>query len=94
MTIFIQESVDSLGVPGWNHVDRLAEYLVGLKGLAQITSVVDRIVNLYSCLNEYDKGRTVYSPRHRDQLTTGRFKASKRSSSKSSVTPGVDSVRR
>ncbi|KAF4076809.1 hypothetical protein AMELA_G00219380, partial [Ameiurus melas] len=54
---------DSRGVPGWEAVDNLAEYLVGLNRTitALSTTEISQIVRLYSCLHAIDQSPTKYS---------------------------------
>ena len=52
---------------------------------------VEEIVSVYNKLEDYDKGRTYYVPRHKEKLTNGGTRQPKR---KTGVTPGVDSVKR
>lgn len=79
------------GIAGWDKVQDLAAYLVGLREAAYLTEVqVTEVIHLWTALPECDKERIDYQPRHQVRLTTGRFKAPKRSG----VMPGVESVKR
>lgn len=51
---------------------------------------VTQVIQLWTALPEGDKERVNYQPRYQQRLTSGRFKAPKRSG----VTPGVESVKR
>ncbi|XP_036943164.1 uncharacterized protein LOC119012987 [Acanthopagrus latus] len=79
------------GIAGWDKVQDLAVYLVDLREASYFTDLqVTQIVQLWTALPEVDKQRVNYQPRHQVRLTSGRFKAPKRSG----VTPGVESVKR
>ena len=84
--------MDSTGFShsGWDRVANLAEYLVTLRGLSLSGTQVKDLVQLYDQLEEFDKQRTTFSPRFKEVLTKGRFKARR----KSTVTPGVQSTQR
>ena len=72
-------------------MQELAAYLVGLREAAYLTDPdVTEVIQLWATLPDSDKERINYQPRHQPQLTSGRFKAPKRSG----VTPGVESVKR
>ena len=47
--------MDSRGIPGWNHVDKLARALVELHGLCVCDSAAEKIKELYHNLLEFDK---------------------------------------
>ncbi|CAM4568770.1 unnamed protein product [Leuciscus chuanchicus] len=79
------------GIAGWDKVQDLAGYLVGLREAPYLTDLqVTEAIQLWTALHDTDKQRVNYQPRHQPQLTHGRFKAPKRSG----VTPGVESVKR
>ncbi|KAL1005000.1 hypothetical protein UPYG_G00053240 [Umbra pygmaea] len=79
------------GIAGWDKVQDLAGYLVGLCEAPYLTDLqVTEAIQLWTALHDIDKQRVNYQPRHQPQLTHGRFKAPKRSG----VTPGVESVKR
>ncbi|KAI7795329.1 hypothetical protein IRJ41_014506, partial [Triplophysa rosa] len=79
------------GIAGWDKVQDLAGYLVGLREAPYLTDLqVTEAIQLWTALPDFDKQRVNYQPRHQPQLTHGRFKATKRSG----VTPGVESVKR
>lgn len=64
---------------------------MGLREASYLTELqVTQLVQLWTALPEGDKERVNYQPRHQSRLTSGRFKAPKRSG----VTPGVESVKR
>ena len=86
--------MDVNNIPGLDRVDRLAEYLVGLRNqtsLALSNQDVSSIVGMWEDLLPYDQQRVVFSARHQDRLLTGRFRSPKK---KAEFTPGVESVRR
>ncbi|MED6262794.1 hypothetical protein ATANTOWER_026180 [Ataeniobius toweri] len=86
-------AVDDQNVPGYQHVDRLAEYLVGLReqtSLCLTNLQADCITELWQRLDDRDKQRVVYAARHQDRLLSGRFRTPK----KPSKTPGVESTTR
>ncbi|CAL8300616.1 unnamed protein product [Boreogadus saida] len=79
------------GVAGWDKVQDLAAYLVGLREASYLTPLqVTQVIQLWTALPDCDKTRVNYQPRYQERLTHGRFKAPKRSG----VTPGVESVKR
>ncbi|RVE75946.1 hypothetical protein OJAV_G00003950 [Oryzias javanicus] len=79
------------GIAGWDKVQDLASYLVGLREASYLTEPqVTEAIRLWTALPDFDKKRVIYQPRHQPQLTHGRFKTPKRSG----VTPGVESVKR
>ncbi|XP_060774367.1 uncharacterized protein LOC132884527 [Neoarius graeffei] len=79
------------GIPGWDKVQELAAYLVDLRDAAYLTEPqVTEVIQLWAALPDSDKERIDYQPRHQERLSSGRFKAPKRSG----VTPGVESVKR
>ncbi len=69
--------MDWRGIPGWDHVDRLATYLVTLSGLTLSNEAANKIVELYERLDDFDKERTRYTQRHRARQLQGRFKSTK-----------------
>ncbi|MEQ2316856.1 hypothetical protein AMECASPLE_036719 [Ameca splendens] len=86
-------AVDDQNVPGYQHVDRLAEYLVGLReqtSLCLTNLQADSITELWLRLDDEDKQRVVYAARHQDRLLSGHFRTPK----KPSKTPGVESTTR
>ncbi|RXN16010.1 hypothetical protein ROHU_008496 [Labeo rohita] len=78
------------GIAGWDKVQNLAGYLVGLREAYLTDLQVTEAIRLWTALSDFDKQRISYQPRHQPQLTHGRFKAPKCSG----VTPGVESVKR
>ncbi|KAK3094890.1 hypothetical protein FSP39_007551 [Pinctada imbricata] len=100
--LFSQETLDSEpsdsevttgpdSIPGYDAVEHLAEYLVELRHdcRALTMSQAAEICKRWNCLHDYDKRVTKFSPRHKANLTSGRFKVSK-----SPTKPGVDSTKR
>ena len=87
-----QDPIGPVNIAGYREVQDLAEFLVGLRpphSLALTGEEVAQIVTLWKALNEFDRKRTVYPPRHPSTITKGRFRATKRI-----VVPGVESTRR
>ncbi|XP_078788523.1 uncharacterized protein LOC144984205 isoform X2 [Oryzias latipes] len=79
------------GIAGWDKVQDLASYSVGLRKAPYLTDPqVTEAIGSWTALLDVDKERVNYQPRHQPELTHGRFKAPKRSG----VTPGVESVKR
>ncbi|KAK1904688.1 putative surface protein bspA-like [Dissostichus eleginoides] len=86
-------AVDDQNIPGIQHVDRLAEYLVDLRdktSLCLSNRQAGEIVALWDNLEEVDKQRVVYAARHQDRILSGHFRTPK----KPSKTPGVESTTR
>ncbi|XP_035989000.1 uncharacterized protein LOC105921442 [Fundulus heteroclitus] len=86
-------AVDDQNVPGYEHVDRLTEYLVGLleqTSLCLTNVQADCTTELWQRLDVGDKQRVVYAGHHQQRLLTGRFRTPK----KPSKTPGVESTTR
>ena len=70
----------------------LAKSLVELRHTTFVTQRKAReIVALWNQLGDADRGSVSYPPRHKDRLLKGRFKTSR---SKTTVTPGVESLKR
>lgn len=87
------QAVDDQNVPGYQHVDRLADYLVGLRGqtfLCLTNLQANSIIQLWQKLDDRDKQRVVYKARHQERLLSGRFRTPKRPT----TTPGVESTTR
>lgn len=81
---FYQDVVGPDNIPGYGHVLRLATFLVSLrdaKGL--LPAQLKQLKDLWRALSDYDKLRTVFSPRHQKGHLQGRFKS-----------PGVESIER
>ncbi|XP_036943223.1 uncharacterized protein LOC119013024 isoform X5 [Acanthopagrus latus] len=86
-------AVDDQNIPGYQHVDRLAEYLVKLReqtSLYLTNQQTSAIIALWEKLDEGDKQRVIYAARHQGRLLSGRFRTPK----KPSQTPGVESTTR
>ena len=49
------ESIDSLVIPGWNEVDRLAKSLIGQEGISLSIEASNVIIWLHQQLDHYDK---------------------------------------
>ncbi|KAK5612407.1 hypothetical protein CRENBAI_007033 [Crenichthys baileyi] len=79
------------GIPGWDKVQDLAEYLMSLRQALYLDEQqVTEVIRLWTALPDGDKRRINYQPRHQPKLAHGRFKAPKNTG----VTPGVESVKR
>ncbi|XP_030285879.1 uncharacterized protein LOC115589227 [Sparus aurata] len=92
-TSTIATGYDDQNVPGYQHVDRLAEYLVKLReqtSLCLTKQQTSAIIALWEKLDEGDKQRLIYEARHQGRLLSGRFRTQK----KPSQTPGVESTTR
>ncbi|XP_028441948.1 uncharacterized protein LOC114560633 isoform X2 [Perca flavescens] len=64
-------------LPGMDHADSLAEYLVALKnrtGLTWSNQQVSTIIDLWQSLLPYDQQRMVFAARHQDRLIAGKFR--------------------
>ncbi|KAJ8382141.1 hypothetical protein SKAU_G00029200 [Synaphobranchus kaupii] len=87
-------AVDEHCMPGMERVDRLAEFLVGLRKQTSLvigTQDASTIIALWKDLLPFDQAKVVFSARHHDKLKTGRFRTTKQ---RVEFTPGVESVRR
>ncbi|KAJ8341955.1 hypothetical protein SKAU_G00342460 [Synaphobranchus kaupii] len=87
-------AVDEHCMPGMERVDRLAEFLVGLRKQTSLvigTQDASTIIALWKDLLPFDQAKVVFSARHQDKLKTGRFRTTKQ---RVEFTPGVESVRR
>ncbi len=74
-------------------MDRLAEYLVELRGhtaLSLTNQEANTIIALWQNLDDRDKQRVVYAARHQKRLLSGRFRVPKMPTQ----TPGVESTTR
>ncbi len=74
-------------------MDRLAEYLVELRGhtaLSLTNQEVNTIIALWQNLDDRDKKRVVYAARHQKRLLSGRFRVPKTPTQ----TPAVESTTR
>ncbi|MEQ2213655.1 hypothetical protein XENOCAPTIV_018630 [Xenoophorus captivus] len=79
------------GIPGWDKVQDLAEYLMSLRQALYLDEQqVTEVIRLWTALPDGDKRRINYQPRHQPKLAHGHFKAPKNIG----VTPGVESVKR
>ncbi|XP_051788938.1 uncharacterized protein LOC127529436 [Erpetoichthys calabaricus] len=91
----VSHEPSSLGAdtgPGYEHVVNLASSLMTLRHRAYVTQQqVAEIVALWERLPEGDKAPVRFPPRHQERLVKGRFR---RKHSQTSVTPGVESLRR
>ena len=68
--------IDSRGIPGWDKVDELANFLVSLTGLYVTNQKAEQIQHLYQQLSEFDKRPLTFKPRVR-KPQHGRFARSK-----------------
>ncbi|KAM4588669.1 uncharacterized protein PAE49_003081 [Odontesthes bonariensis] len=58
------------GIAGWDKVQDLASYLVGLREASYLTELqVTQVIQLWTALPEGDKERVNYPPRHQPRLT-------------------------
>ena len=86
-----QESVGPDSIPGYGKVQELAAYLVGLRHDIYLTNAqVNRLIQLWNDLPDYDKAPTVFPERFSKQAR-GHYKAKK---SVRNVVPGVESTER
>ncbi|KAM9715533.1 uncharacterized protein ACNS7B_021836 [Menidia menidia] len=86
-------AVDDQNVPGCQHVDRLAEYLVALgdlKSLRLSSQQASQIIELWNNLNEGEKKQVIHAARHQERVLRSRFRTPKRPSKR----PGVESTTR
>ncbi|XP_067283577.1 uncharacterized protein [Pseudorasbora parva] len=84
-------AVDYQNVPGYQHVDRLAEYLVELRGhttLSLTNQEANTIIALWQNLDDQDKKGVVKAARYQKRLLSGRFRVPKRPTQN----PGVEST--
>lgn len=65
--------VDSLGIPGWDKVDRLVTALLDLKGMSVSASQAETIKKLFGDLDEFDVRPLVFNPRKPKVTRPGRF---------------------
>ncbi|RUS90903.1 hypothetical protein EGW08_001300, partial [Elysia chlorotica] len=78
------------GQPGYNSVMALARHLVALRRTDALSNAqVSETLRLYANLADIDKSRLKFPPRHRTQLSSGRF-----GQKKVAVVAGADSVKR
>ena len=66
------EAVDSLGIPGWDKVDRLSRALIALSGLSVMNDKARNIQLLYADLQDYNKRPLTSTPRQ-PTASRGRF---------------------
>ena len=57
------EALDSLGIPGWGRVDKLARALIALEGLSDSKKDGVTIKQLYNNLFDYDKRPLTFKQR-------------------------------
>ncbi|KAJ8382143.1 hypothetical protein SKAU_G00029210 [Synaphobranchus kaupii] len=82
--------LDEHCMPGMEQVDRLADFLVGLRkqtSLVISNQDTSTIIALWKDLLLYDQAKVVFSARHQDKLKTGRFRTTKQ---RAEFTPGVE----
>ncbi|XP_078606607.1 uncharacterized protein LOC144879237 [Branchiostoma floridae x Branchiostoma japonicum] len=72
------ECLDSMGIPGWDKVDRLAQALLELEGLALTTAQATSLKKLYAELPAYDQKPFTYQPRKVQKPAKGAFGRTKR----------------
>lgn len=77
------QAVDERNIPGYQHVDSLAEYLVELREQTALflnNQQTDTIIFLWQSLDDYDKQQVVYAALCRAEWLSGRFRTPKKSS--------------
>lgn len=90
MYLYFQDVVGPDNIPGYGHVLRLANFLVSLRDATGMSPAqVKQLKDLWLALPDYDRKRTVFSPRHQKGLLQGRFKSPKKK-----VAQGVESIER
>eukprot|EP00794_Sanderia_malayensis_P021122 gene21122-23194_t len=82
-------SVDSRGIPGWDKVNHLAKFLVGMTGISVSRAEAVRVKELYAALEDFDRKPLVYKSVLKNP-SQGRFARSKHRSGH----VGVDSIAR
>ncbi|XP_007248611.3 uncharacterized protein LOC103031077 [Astyanax mexicanus] len=71
-------AVDEKGIPGFHHVERLADYLVELRNLTTVVLTnlqVSTIIDLWLNLDSWDKQQVGFVALHQERLTTGHFQS-------------------
>ena len=66
-------AVDSLGIPGWEKVDKLAQALVQLSGLSISNKEARNIQLLYRQLDDYDKNPLTFTLHQKPRPSRGRL---------------------
>ena len=66
------ESIDSLGIPGWDKVDRLAKALIDQEGISLSREASNVIIRLYQQLDPYDRRQMKYE-KIKMKPATGRY---------------------
>lgn len=87
-------SVGPDNIPGFDKVEKLADYLVTFSDDAGVIneSQARRVIALWNELDEYDKTTSKRNPRFQLKAPHGRFKSKKTKSN--TVVPGLESTRR
>ncbi|KAK0141506.1 hypothetical protein N1851_021392 [Merluccius polli] len=68
------QSLDRMGVAGWDKVQDLAAYLVGLREASYLSVLqVTQVIQLWTALPDCDKTRVNYQPRHQERTATWPF---------------------
>lgn len=90
---FQDSRCDSRGVPGWEAVDNLAEYLVSLNRTitALSTNEIAEILRLYSNLHAIDQSPSKYSLKCKKKILPGPWRASRK---RSGSAPGQQAAER
>ncbi|XP_066535837.1 uncharacterized protein [Hoplias malabaricus] len=73
-----ETAVDEKGIPGFHHVERLAEYLVELRNpttMALTSEQANTILDMWQNLDTWDKQRILYIAQLQDRLLNGHFQA-------------------
>lgn len=91
--IFQDSRCDARGVPGWEAVDNLAEYLVNLNCTikALSTTEIAEIVRLYSSLHAMDRSPSKYTLKCKKKTLPGPWRASRK---RSGSAPGQQAAER
>lgn len=72
-----EDVTDSLGIPGWQKVNALANALMDTSGLCISSSKAKEIQKLYNDLTDFDKKPLVFKQKSLPSQPRGRFGKSK-----------------
>ncbi|KAL7877937.1 hypothetical protein SRHO_G00045800 [Serrasalmus rhombeus] len=87
-----ETAVDEKGIPGFHHVERLAEYLVELRNLSTMTLTnqqASTIIDLWQNLDTWDKQRIDSVAHNQGRLLTSHFQSTEK---ETTFTPGLEST--
>ncbi|KAL7889836.1 hypothetical protein AOLI_G00020940 [Acnodon oligacanthus] len=76
-----ETAVDEKGIPGFHHVERLAEYLVELRNLTTMTLTnqqASTIIDLWQNLDTWDKQRIVSVAQNQGRVLTSHFQSTEK----------------